>query len=92
MPFPVPDAALVRRMAQRDATALIELERRYASSLYAQVYAIVIDRERAERVVARAFEQIWHAAVRVHGGTAGALTWLQRAASELARAERSGAL
>lgn len=90
MPHPVPDAALVRRMAQRDATALTELERRYASSLYAQVYAILIDRERAERVVARAFEQIWHAAVRVHGSTAGALSWLQETAEALARAERSG--
>jgi DNA-directed RNA polymerase specialized sigma24 family protein len=88
---PIPDAALVRRLAQRDATALIELQRRYASSLYAQVFAIVMDRERADQVVTRAFEQLRQAALGANGGP-GTLSWLQQTAVQLARAERSGSL
>ena len=44
-PTVVPDAALLRRMAQHDATALVELQRRYGGSLYALVYGILIDRK-----------------------------------------------
>jgi DNA-directed RNA polymerase specialized sigma24 family protein len=84
----VPDSALVRRMADRDATALIELQRRYRGSVYARVYSILWDTERAELVVTRAFEQLWHAAVRMNGGQR-ALSWLQRTAAELAHAERT---
>ncbi|MDP3911753.1 MAG: hypothetical protein Q8Q14_15320 [Gemmatimonadales bacterium] len=85
----VPDSALVRRMADRDATALIELQRRYRGSVYARVYSILWDTERAELVVTRAFEQLWHAAVRMNGQSQRALSWLQRTAGELAHAERT---
>lgn len=88
---PVADAALVRRMAERDATALIELQRRYHGSLYAQVYGILMDADRAERVVTRVFEQLWHGALRLSGRGARPLTWLQQTAGELARAERATA-
>lgn len=88
IPAPVPDSALVRRMADRDATALIEMQRRYRGSVYARVYGILWDTERAESVVTRAFEQLWHAAVRLNGRGGRALAWLQRTAADLARAEQ----
>lgn len=91
-PTPVPDGALVRRMADRDATALIELQRRYRGSVYAQAYGILWDAERAELVVTRAFEQLWYAAVRLNNRRNGALAWLQKTAAELARAERSATI
>lgn len=86
---PIPDADLINRMAQRDATALIELERRHAASLYALVYGILMDADRAERVVAEAFAQVWHAAARLSGRHRGAYSWLSHAAKELARADRA---
>jgi len=85
----VPDSALVRRMADRDATALIELQRRYRGSVYARVYSILWDTERAELIVTRAFEQLWHSAVRMNGRGHRALSWLQRTAADLAYAEQS---
>ena len=85
----VPDSALVRRVADRDATALIELQRRYRGSVYARVYGMLWDTERAEVVVTRVFEQLWHAAVRMNSRGQRALSWLQRTAAELARAEQS---
>lgn len=87
-PAPVPDATLVRRIAERDATALIELQRRYHGSLYAQVYGILMDAEHAERVVTRAFEQLWHAALALRNGAPKPLAWLQQTAAGMARAER----
>ena len=87
-PAPIPDSALVRRMADRDATALIELQRRYRGSVYARVYGMLWDTERAERIVTRTFEQLWHAAVRMNTRGHRALAWLQRTATELARAEQ----
>lgn len=88
-PSPVPDATLVRRIVERDATALIELQRRYQGSLYAQVYGILMDGEHAERVVTRAFEQLWHAAMWLRHGRPKPFTWLQQTAASLARAERT---
>jgi hypothetical protein len=84
----VPDSDLLSRMADRDATALIELQRRYRGSVYARAYGILWDTERAERIVTRAFEQLWYAAVRMNGRGHRALSWLQRTATDLARAEQ----
>jgi len=81
---PVPDAALVRRMARRDSTALVELQRRYSSSLYALVYGILMDAERADRLVAEVFEQAWHAAELMSERHRGAHSWLRQAARERA--------
>ncbi|MGH7530844.1 MAG: RNA polymerase sigma factor [Gemmatimonadales bacterium] len=87
-PSPVPDATLVRRIAERDATALIEIQRRHHGSLYAQVYGIVMDPAQAERVVTRAFEQLWHSALALRSGRSTTFAWLQQTAASLARAER----
>jgi DNA-directed RNA polymerase specialized sigma24 family protein len=84
----VPDAILMQRLAQRDSTALIELERRHRGSLYAQVYGILMDSTQAERVVRDVFAQIWHAAGRFTG-TRSAWSWLRDTATQLARAERA---
>jgi RNA polymerase sigma-70 factor (ECF subfamily) len=81
-PGPVPDAVLVNRMARRDSTALIELQRRYGPSLYALVYGILMDAERAERLVEEVFEQVWHAAELLSQRHRGAYAWLREAARE----------
>ena len=47
----VADADLLQRVVRRDSTALIELERRHHTSLYAQAYAILMDSMLADRVV-----------------------------------------
>ena len=88
-PGPIPDAVLVHRMARRDATALVELERRYGPTLYALVYGILMDPERAERLVAEVFEQVWHAAELLNQRHRGAYAWLRQAASERAWKHRA---
>lgn len=88
-PGPIPDAVLVHRMARRDATALVELERRYGPSLYALVYGILMDPERAERLVADVFAQVWHAAELLSRRHCGAHVWLREAARERAWAHRA---
>lgn len=88
-PMPVPDAALVRRMALRDPTALAELRARYGASLYALVYAILMDPERADRLVTEVFEQAWHAAELLAQRRLGAHSWLREAARERARNDRT---
>src|SRR2546429_9698192 len=80
------DAELLQRLARRDSTALIEVERRHWSSLYAQVYGMLVDSALAERVVREAFTQLWFAAERFPQGC-GVWTWLRDMARELARAE-----
>jgi RNA polymerase sigma-70 factor (ECF subfamily) len=89
MPSPIPDQVLLNRVAGRDATALIELQRRHGPSLYALVYGILMDAERAERVVAEVFEQVWHAAGLLIQRRHGANFWLREAAKERARANRA---
>jgi DNA-directed RNA polymerase specialized sigma24 family protein len=76
-------------MARRDATALVELERRYGPTLYALVYGILMDPERAERLVAEVFEQVWHAAELLSQRHRGAYAWLREAASERAWKHRA---
>ena len=88
-PTVIPDAALLRRMAQRDATALVELQRRYGGSLYALVYGILMDPERAERLVEEIFEQVWHAAALLSQRHRGAYAWLREAAKERAWKHRA---
>jgi RNA polymerase sigma-70 factor (ECF subfamily) len=88
-PGPVPDAVLVNRMARRDSTALIELQRRHGPSLYALVYGILMDPERADRLVAEVFEQAWHAAELLTERHRGAYAWLQQAARERAWKHRA---
>lgn len=84
----VADAVLMNRLAQRDSTALVELERRHRSSLYAQVYGVLMDATSAERVVRDVFAQLWFEATR-YTGKRSPLTLLRDMARELARAERA---
>ena len=90
-PNPIPDAVLVHRMARRDARALVELERRYGPSLYALVYGILMDPERAEQLVSDVFEQVWHAAELLNQRHRGAHAWLRQLARERAWAHRATA-
>ncbi len=80
------DADLVQRLAQRDSTALIEVERRHWSSLYAQVYGMLVESAVAERVVREVFTQLWFTAER-SPLRPSLWTWLRDMARELARAE-----
>jgi len=80
------DADLVQRLAQRDSTALIEVERRHWSSLYAQVYGMLVESAVAERVVREVFTQLWFTAERFPLRPS-LWTWLRDMAKELARAE-----
>jgi DNA-directed RNA polymerase specialized sigma24 family protein len=82
------DAELLQRLAQRDSTALIEVERRHWSSLYAQVYGMVVDPTLAERVVRDVFTQLWFAAERFPLRRS-MWNWLREMARELARAEQA---
>ena len=82
----VSEADLLQRLAQRDSTALIEVERRHWSSLYAQVYGMVVDSSLAERVVREVFTQLWFAAERLPLRRS-MWTWLRDMARELSRAE-----
>ncbi len=84
----IPDAELLQRLARRDSTALIEVERRHWSSLYAQVYGMVVDSTLAERVVRDVFTQLWFAAERFPLRRT-MWTWLRDMARELARAEQA---
>ena len=86
---PLPDAVLLSRMASRDARALLELQGRYSASLYALVYAILMDSERSERLVAEVFEQAWHAAALLSQRHRGAYSWLRQAARERALKHRA---
>src|SRR5438132_13443642 len=63
----VADADLLQRVVQRDATALIELERRHRPSLYAQAYGMLMDSTLAEGVVREVFAQLWFVADRLVG-------------------------
>src|SRR5258705_3952659 len=82
----VADADLLQRVVRRDSTALIELERRHHTSLYAQAYAILMDSMLADRVVGEVFAQLWYAAGRfVLRCTLW--SWLRGRAKKLARAQ-----
>lgn len=85
----VADADLLQRVVQRDATALIELERRHRPSLYAQAYGILMDSTLAEGVVREVFAQLWFAADRLVVRRS-LWSWLRMLAKDLARG-RAGA-
>lgn len=82
----VADAVLLERVAHRDSTALIELERRYRPSLYAQAYGILMDSLSAERVVREVFAQLWFTAERFVVRSSLS-KWLRMMAKDLSRAE-----
>jgi DNA-directed RNA polymerase specialized sigma24 family protein len=87
-PQPVADSVLMTRLAKRDSTALVELERRHRSSLYAQAYAILMDAGAAERVVRDTFSQLWFDAPE-YSIMPAAWDLLRDMTRELARAEQA---
>ena|SRR6266849_2956699 len=91
---PMPDAALVARMARGDRTALVELMARYRTTAYAVAYAILINPEETESVVSEAFDNLWQRAQgldpdgnSVHGGLTSVIQLLAQRRLE-ARATR----
>src|SRR5207253_834236 len=78
---PTPDIRLVERMAAGDRDAHDEFSERHRLSLYAQVYATLVDAVAAERVVVQALERAWHAGKDVNPGAGSAfacLSWNAR--------------
>jgi RNA polymerase sigma-70 factor (ECF subfamily) len=70
------DAALVERMAAREAAALEELHRRYAPILQALAMRMLRNPEDAQDAVQEAFAQAWRLAPRYRCSLASVSTWL----------------
>ena len=83
-----PDVRLVERMAAGDRDAHAELCERHRLSLYAQVYALLVDAASADRVVVEAFERGWHAAKDFNPGAGSAFAWLSEIARSVAQGRR----
>src|SRR5213592_2336439 len=84
---PTPDIRLVERMAAGDRDAHDEFSERHRLSLYAQVYATLVDAA-AERVVVEALERAWHAAKDFNPGAGSAFAWLSEIARSVAQGRR----
>lgn len=84
----IPDAVLLTRIARRDSTALVELERRHRASLYAQAFGILMDAHAADRVVRDTFTQLWFDAPE-YSVMPAAWDLLRDMARELAQAEQA---
>jgi len=82
------DVQLVERMAAGDRDAHEQFCERHRLSLYAQVYALLVDAASAEKVVEEAFERAWHAAKHFHPGAGSAFAWLSEIARSVARRRR----
>src|SRR5437763_15211742 len=77
----ITDRAVVERMASGDYAAVCELLARYRSTVYATAYAVLVDPEQVDAVVAGTFEQAWRNAARflcTHGSVSGWLTHFTR--------------
>src|SRR5207302_1758236 len=61
---------------------------RHRLSLYAQVYATLVDAVAAERVVVEALERAWHAAKDFNPGAGSAFAWLSEIARSVAQGQR----
>ena len=68
-------------MAAGDRAAHEEFCERHRLSLYALVYALLVDAAAAEKAVEEVFERAWHAAQHFNPGAGSAFAWL----SEIAR-------
>src|SRR5438876_12355815 len=80
-----PDVRLIERIAGGDRDAHEQFRARHHLSLYAQVYAILVDAAAAERVVVETFELAWRAAQHFNPGAGGAFAWLSDIVRSLAR-------
>jgi RNA polymerase sigma-70 factor (ECF subfamily) len=70
------DAALIKRMALGDESAVGPLYDRYGQVLYALAYRIVALQADAEEVVAEAFAQAWREAGKFEAGRGSVGAWL----------------
>ena len=70
------DAALVARMARRDADALAELYDRYGRTVFAVLYRMLPSAEAAEEVCQDAFQHVWRAAATYKGDRGAVRTWV----------------
>ncbi len=75
-PSPADDSDLLRRIAQRDQTALGELYDRYSGLLLALSRRIVLDSSDAEEILQEVFLQVWNQAERYDRGRSSVSTWL----------------
>ena len=80
----MPDGRLVERMAAGDRDAGQELAERHRLSVYARVYAMLIDPGAAEQVVVQTFDHAWRSARDFNPDGASPLAWLVEIARELA--------
>jgi hypothetical protein len=71
-----PDAALLRRMADGDESALAALYDRWVDRVHTVAYWILKDADEAEDVVDETFWQAWRTAARYDGTRSAASTWL----------------
>jgi DNA-directed RNA polymerase specialized sigma24 family protein len=83
-----PDVQLVERMAAGDRDAHEEFCERHRLSLYAQVYALLVDAVAAERVVVETLERAWDAAKDFNPGAGSAFAWLSEIARSVAKRRR----
>ena len=70
------DAALVRRIAGRDATALAALYDRFSGLLLALSRRILLDESEAEEILQEVFLQVWNQAERYDRQRSSVSTWL----------------
>ncbi len=71
-----PDAALLRRMADGDESALAALYDRWVERVHTVAYWILQDTDEAEDVVEETFWQAWRSAARYDGARSAGSTWL----------------
>ena len=71
-----PDAALLRRMADGDESALAALYDRWVERVHTVAFWILKDSDEAEDVVEETFWQAWRTAARYDGNRSAASTWL----------------
>jgi RNA polymerase sigma factor (sigma-70 family) len=78
MPFPMDhsEIILLRRIGQKDQSALSQLYDRYHKILFAFAFKILLSREETEEVVADVFVQVWRTAQTYDPKKAKVDTWL----------------
>ena len=73
---PAEDSDLLRRIAERDQSALGELYDRYSGLLLALSRRILLDASDAEEILQEVFLQVWNQAERYDRGRSSVSTWL----------------
>jgi len=75
-PIEVPDLALIRRIVERDETALAETYDRYGSLVYAVALRVLRDGSAAEEVLQDIFYRLWMVADRFDPARGSLPAWL----------------